>query len=279
MPANLRDRLGSVIGGLAMRYHRRRYNIVKVNLSLCFPELDDDAREAMIQRHFRAQFQAMLNYGALWWGTPSKLRNQIVLQGQEQIGHYRSKGKNVIIMACHSVALDFGVTGVTMDYSASGPFKPVKSPIINWLVARGRTRFGGRVYTRDVGLRPIVKDLKAGRLLFYLPDEDLGAEQSVFVPFFGQEKATIPVLGRLAKLGDAVVLPCISCYDAQKNRYIVHLLPAIENFPQGDDVIDATMMNQALEAAIRVCPDQYLWSLRYFKTRPGNQVSPYKQLR
>jgi lauroyl-KDO2-lipid IV(A) myristoyltransferase len=112
-------------------------------------------------------------------------------------------------------------------------------------------------------------------VLIYLADEDLGEKNSVFVPFFGVQKATIPVLGRLTKSCDAVVLPCVSCYEPENRRYSIRLLPEIKDFPSGDDVQDSASMNRAIEAAIMHCPIQYLWTLRYFKTRPPGEASVY----
>jgi lauroyl/myristoyl acyltransferase len=35
--------------------------------------------------------------------------------------------------------------------------------------------------------------MKAGRPLYYLPDMDFGSRDSIFVPFFGVQAATVPV--------------------------------------------------------------------------------------
>ena len=83
------------------------------------------------------------------------------------------------------------------------------------------------------------------------------------------------MLGRLAKLCDAVVLPCVSCYQPDEQRYIVKLFPAMENMPGGDEMQDSEKMNKAIEQAILECPIQYLWTLRYFQTRPPGEASVY----
>ena len=100
------------------------------------------------------------------------------------------------------------MTAISMDYSANGPYKVMRNPVIDWKIANGRLRFGSKngskLFTREDGLRPLIRETRAGKILIYLADEDLGAENSIFVPFFGVQKATIPVLGRLAKSCDAV---------------------------------------------------------------------------
>jgi lauroyl/myristoyl acyltransferase len=198
-----------------------------------------------------------------------------VVRGQQHIDASLASGKSVIIMASHSVGLEAAVSAITLRYPISGPFKMLKNPVINYLVAKGRARFGTLMYSRDAGLRPIIKDVRSGRIMFYLPDEDLGKDRSIFVPFFGVEKATVPVLGRLAKSCNADVLPCMSCYDEASHKYIIHVLPALEDFPQGDDVVDTSRMNQAIEQSVCLCPEQYFWTLRIFRTRPEGEKQFY----
>ena len=48
--------------------------------------------------------------------------------------------------------------------------------------------------------------LKQGRVLWYAPDQDYGAEHSVFVPFFGNLAATITAGSRFAKFNESPVV-------------------------------------------------------------------------
>jgi lauroyl-KDO2-lipid IV(A) myristoyltransferase len=121
----------------------------------------------------------------------------------------------------------------------------------------------------------LIRETRAGKVLIYLADEDLGLASSIFAPFFGVPKASIPVLGRMTKACNAVVLPCVSCYDPKLRKYRVKMLPAIEDFPTGDDSIDAAAMNRAIEKTVLECPTQYLWTFRYFQTRPEGEAPVY----
>ena len=275
LPAVVTDMLANVLGDIARNMNSKRRRIARKNLQLSFPELTEQARKILLKQTFRAQMRSVLHYGLFWWAPRWLLRKRIRIEGEQHIEASRQAGKNVIVMASHSVGLEAAVSAITLRYPVSGPFKVMRNPVINWLVARGRTRFGTVIYTREAGLRPIIRDARAGQLLFYLPDEDLGPKRSIFVPLFGVPKATIPVLGRLAKNCNADVLPCISCYDQTRRKYVVHVLPALEDFPRGDDEKDAARMNQAIEETIRICPAQYFWSLRIYRTRPEGEQRFY----
>ncbi len=280
LPMSFIDWLGCRLGGIAATKNKKRFNIVKTNLSLCFPDQEDSEIEKMAVKHFQAQFRSLLHYFILWWRPEFIVRKKIQTTGFEQISHYQQQGKKIIILLTHSVGLDFAVAAITMDYNVNGPYKAMRNPVIDWIIARGRCRFGskygGKLFTREDGLKPLIRETRAGKVLIYLADEDLGAENSIFVPFYGVPKATIPVLGRLAKLCDAVVLPCVSCYEKENRSYSIKLLPKIEDMPSGDDETDSINMNKAIEHAINQCPLQYLWTLRYFQTRPQGQASVYE---
>lgn len=275
LPDRITCLVANLLGDLARTINNKRYSIAKTNIQLCFPELSDAEKTEMIKQNFRAQMRSVLRYGMIWWSSRKALEKKIIIKGQEHIENSLQQGRSVIVMTSHSVGLEMAVSAITMRYPISGPFKVLKNPLTNWLVAKGRTRFGTIIYSRDAGLRPIIKDVQAGQLMFYLPDEDLGKDRSIFVPMFNVQKATVPVLGRLAKSCQADVLPCISCYDQVQRKYIVHVLPPLENFPRGDDMQDATRMNQAIEETVRICPKEYFWTLRLFRTRPEGEQRFY----
>ena len=274
------DRVGSRLGAYAAGKNRKRFNIARVNLSLCFPGKDKADIDQMVIDHFRAQLRGVMHLSILWWRPVYMVRRRIVREGFDEINHYKDQGKQVIVLVCHSVGLDFAVASISMDYDTNGPYKPMRNEVIDFMFTHGRTRFGarhgGKLFTRDDGLRPLIKETRAGKVLIYLADEDLGEERSVFAPFFGVPKATIPLLGRMAKACNAVVLPCVSCYDPALKKYRVKLFPAIEDFPGGEDVVDATAMNKAIEQTVLECPEQYLWTFRYFQTRPEGEAPVYE---
>ncbi|VAW57503.1 hypothetical protein MNBD_GAMMA07-2643 [hydrothermal vent metagenome] len=274
-PRVLLDELANKLGDVFRRLNKKRSRIARINIDLCFPELKDEEKDALIKNSFRHQARSILYYGIIWWAPKSSLQKRIVFKGQDNIEKSFANKRSVIFMAAHSLGLEAAVSAVTLNYPSSGPFNPMKNKLVDWLVVNGRSRHGGILYNREAGLRPIIKDVRSGCTMFYLPDEDLGAERSIFAKFFGVEKATVPVLGRLAKSCNADVLPTMACYDDKQRRYVIHVLPPLKNFPSGDDNQDALAMNKALEKIIRICPSQYFWVMKLFKTRPDGKSKLY----
>ena len=282
LPLALIDKISCMLGSWAAEKNKKRFNIAKVNLSLCFPGKNSTEIEQMVREHFRVQLRSVVHYFILWWRPAFMVAQRIHMSGFEIIEQYQQQGKKIIILLTHNVGLEFAVAAISMQYEMNGPYKVMRNPVINWLIVRSRMRFGKergiKLFTREDGLRPLIRETQTGKILVYLGDEDLGEKNAVFTTFFGVQKATIPVLGRLAKTCDAVVLPCVSCYDEKARSYSVQLMPKIEDLPNNnaDDEADSLKMNQAIEKVINICPAQYMWTLRYFQTRPSGEVAVYE---
>ncbi len=275
LPWPVRSALAAAFGPLARLSSRKRREIVRVNLRLCYPQLDEPARERLLRLHFRYRLRSVLDYGLLWWGSARRIGKLVRIRGEEHFRAPHDRGRTVILLTCHSLMLDFGAAALVSRYLAVGLIKPARNPLVDWVMQRRRQRFGGYLHSRTQGIRPIIAALRAGAFFYYLPDEDLGDRGSTFAPFFRTEAATLTALSRIAKITDAVVVPAFTRYLPGRGHYEQVLFPALENFPSGDLRADATRMNREIEKLIALAPEQYMWTMRRFRTRPDGGPNPY----
>ncbi|MFA0707842.1 lauroyl-Kdo(2)-lipid IV(A) myristoyltransferase, partial [Vibrio sp. 10N.222.48.A3] len=147
-----------------------------------------------------------------------------------------------------------------------------KNPLTDLLMHKQRVQYGGRVYDRSGGIKPFIKSVKDGYLGYYLPDQDHGPEQSVFSDFFATEKATLPGLGKLAKVSRAKIVPTFASYNIETGKYEIEIKAPIEL--SGDEHQDARAMNEVVEGFVNPKPEQYMWILKLLKTRRNGQ-DPY----
>ncbi len=276
LPRRLWSALGGLGGELYYRLSRKRRRIALINLALCFPGLSARERRALARAHFRVLMQSVLDFGWVWWSSPRGLDARVHVVNREHYERARAGGRNVILLTGHIAALEVGAMVVARWQRYVGLVKPVRNKLVDWVMTRARTRFGGDLFLRSQGIRPIVRAIKNGSGFYYLPDEDLGPKDSVFVPFFGVQAATLSTLGRLAAMTDAVVVPCFTRLLPHGRGYEMVFYPPLLDLPTGDPVADAVQMNAALERAIRDMPEQYMWSYKRFKTRPDGAPSPYE---
>ena len=273
-PATL-ARAGAYLGTLLYAVARARRHVVHTNLRMCFPALDAAARARLARAHFRAFGRSLLEHGILWWGTKADVQALVRIEGLE---HWRDvTDRPVILLAPHFIGLDMGGIRLAADYRLNSVYSRQNSAAADAIFIHGRTRFGQTtLFARQDGIRPMIKTLKSGEPVYYLPDMDLGARDSVFAPFFGVAAATITGLARIAALAGAVIVPCVTRQLPGGAGYVVQLYPAWRDFPTGDAAADAQRMNAFIEARVREMPAQYYWLHKRFKTRPPGEPNPYE---
>ncbi len=266
VPRRLRDGIATLLSQLYLRKDSNHRHYARVNLAVCFPQLSMKERRELLTRHFRSFFQVMLDAPLFWWGSDAMILKRVSIVGKEAVDSYVDKGKSIIFLVSHSTALDVCTSALAMHYKLQGFYKPFKDPVIEWLIFRMRSKRGGRLAARGEGFKTVIRDLKKGMAMFYLSDEDLGREGSVFAPFFGQPKATLAMLPRIVKMTNASVFPVYTHYLPKQGVYEINILPVLKNYPTNDPLQDARRLNEATEQTIMLCPEQYLWKLRLFKT-------------
>ena len=264
---------GRALGRLLYGFGRGR--VTDTNLALCFPEMPAQERKALALRHFEALGKSAIELSVLWFGSEDRVRGLVKLVGMENIA--KQSGQPLIIFAPHFVGVD--ICGVRLagelPRSASIYSRP-KNPVLDRYLMRGRLRMGSPLMlSRQDGMRAIVKALRDGRALYFLPDMDFGRRDAIFSPFFGVPAATVTALPRLAQLGRAKVVPVVSRQVG--NGYEMRVYPAWEDYPSGDLEADVRRMNAFIEEQVRERPELYFWAHKRFKTRPPGEPSPYRR--
>ena len=264
------------LGSMLYLVGRSRRRVALKNLSLCFPDLPVQQQRRIARDHFRSFSQVVLEQGLLWWASDRRFQRLIRVQGME---HWRAvETRPIIWLAPHFSGLDWAGLLLSVEGPIAGLYSNQKSELLNRILLKSRNRFNHAVlFSRQEGMRGVVKSLRRGISFYYLPDLDYGRRDALFVPFFGVLAATVTGLSRIAKLANAVVLPVITRQLPGGRGYEVTIYPAWENFPTDDVAADTRRMNAFFEACIKEMPEQYLWTHKRFKTRPEGEPSFYDE--
>ncbi len=271
----VRRAFARLLGRLYRRFNPRRAGIMATNLALCFPEESSATRECWLKRHLELHFLALVDLGRIRRARFGDLTDQTEVEGQAVLDRLRAEPG--LILTVHSVGLEWAAAMLAETVEGSVIYKPfAKDPVIDWWFGGMRTRHGTEALPRERGMGPHLRALRSGRSFFYIADEDLGPEHSVFAPFFSTEKATLALAGKMARAARRPVYPMIGQLDAASGRYRLRFLPPVE-LPASADREAATAINRVIETLVREDPPQLMWSLKYFKTRPPGEPSPYDQ--
>jgi len=274
LPLRLLAAIGKGFGTLLYALGRERRRVCLINLARCLPELSAAEREALARRHFQAFARTFLERAILWWASPARIRELVRIEGME---HFEAlRGRPLILLAPHFVGLDMGAARLLMDFGLVSIFARQKNKVFDTVLYAGRMRFGRlTLLSRQQGVRPALRAMQAGLPFYYLPDMDYGHRDTIFIPFFGVDAATITGVSRLARLARARVLPCITRMLPGGEGYVLRFLPAWEDYPGASIEADTRRMNAFIEEQVRQMPEQYLWVHKRFKTRPPGEPSWY----
>jgi KDO2-lipid IV(A) lauroyltransferase len=274
LPLALLAPLGRAAGLLGYALVGERRRVTLTNLGLCFPQWGETERRRLARRHFQALGRATFEHGILWWSSKERVQRLVRIEGLENWQAVRDRP--VIWLAPHFIGLDMGGVRIATEHRGSSVYSRQKDPVFDQVLYEGRTRFvTPELFSRHTGLRSLVKSLRRGVPFYYLPDMDFGGKDSIFVPFFGVQAATITGLSRIARMAGAVVVPAITRQLPGAGGYVLQFYPAWDDFPTDDVERDTRRMNSFIEARVLEMPEQYLWLHKRFKTRPPGEARYY----
>ncbi|MFA0811245.1 LpxL/LpxP family Kdo(2)-lipid IV(A) lauroyl/palmitoleoyl acyltransferase [Microbulbifer epialgicus] len=272
--------MGRGIGRVMLKLATSRRTIAERNLALCFPELNETELAQLLRRNFESNGIALMETGMAWFRSASWLRKRVAIEGLEKLRAIQAEGEGVLLMAMHFTTLELGAALMGMSITLDGMYRPHKNPVYDYMQRKGRERHtaDGTVYQRK-DVRGVLRALQRGRAVWYAPDQDYGIKQGVFAPLFANPAATVTGTSRFARVGRAKVVPYVLTRLDDCSGYRLTIYPPIEEIPSGDELQDAILVNQFIEARIREIPEQYMWVHRRFKTRPDGAGNVYEGVR
>ncbi|WP_028696902.1 lipid A biosynthesis lauroyl acyltransferase [Pseudomonas cremoricolorata] len=272
--------LGRGLGAIMYRLAGDRRRVAERNLELCFPQLSADERQHLLKENFASTGIAFFEMAMSWWWPKARLARLAHIEGLEHLQAAQRDGQGAILMAVHFTTLEIGAALLGQAHTIDGMYREHNNAVFDFIQRRGRERHNlDALAVEREDVRGMLKLLRAGRAIWYAPDQDYGAKQSLFVPLFGIPAATVTATTKFARLGKARVIPFTQrrLADGSGYRLVVH--PPLEGFPGESEEADCLRINQWVEGVLSECPEQYLWAHRRFKSRPEGAAPLYDKRR
>ena len=275
LPYALVARFGDGLGWLLYQVPSRRRRIVHTNLSLCFPQWSDEKRAQIAQQHFRHAIRSYVERSVQWFGSQSKLEK--LVQVDSAVDLTDPDLPPTLFLGLHFVGIEAGSIFLNhaLGRRCGSLYQPMSNPELEAVAKAARGRFGADMASRADSARVVLRWLRDRKPVMLGADMDYGLRNSTFVPFFGVPACTLTAVGRFAKVGHAQVVPFIGEVLPNYKGYRLKVFEPWQDYPSGDDDIDARRMNAFLEQQIPRMPEQYYWVHKRFKTRPPGMPSVY----
>ena len=241
------------------------------NLALALPGADAKAIAGGV---FRSIARLLVGFARLPSIHRGNVDRWIRREGMEHFERALAQGRGVLFATAHLGNWELSAYAHALF---TGPMhvvaRPLDNPLIDRFVERRRTLSGNRLISKRGFARSILKALAANEAVGILIDQNVMAEEGVFVDFFGVPACTGAGFARLAAHSGAAVIPGFALWSEAEGRYVLRFYPPVAM--TGDAARDTQALAAKLEEIVRAYPDQWLWIHQRWKTRPAGEPSLY----
>ncbi len=265
--------IGRKLGQLSMKLGKNRVKIAKRNLELAFPNQSEEENQHFVEENFKNTGLALIETGIAWFWPTWRFKRLLNPGDMSEIEQFRKDKKGVLFCCPHALNLEitaraFGVLGL----SGHGVYRAHNNLAYDFIQHWGRSHNGNKPMDRK-NVKGMIRALKQGKRILYLPDHDYGRRKSVFVPFFAVEDAcTTTGTSILAYHSNCALITC-SGFRNNDGQYDIKAHPSFhEAFPQGDEKAAAAFTNKQIEKVILKAPEQWMWLHKRYKTMADESV-------
>lgn len=211
LPYPILRHIGNGLGWLfsKLKVGKRRAAITRRNLELCFPEMPDQEREAILQENLRAIGMAIIETGMAWFWSDARIKKWSKIEGLNYLKENAKDG--IIFVGVHFLTLELGARIVGLHHPGVGVYRPNDNPVLDWLQIKGRLRSNKDMLNRK-DLRGMLKALRKGETIWYAPDHDYGRKMRYLCLSLLYKK----------RLPQQVVIICLNQHQIVKSSLLPH---------------------------------------------------------
>ncbi len=263
LPLRVLHAVGTVLGwamyGISPAYRANlRANLAQAGYA------DSSTRRSAIA----AAGQMLAELPVLWFRPYEKVTALVrEATGVEAAYAARERGEALLFLTPH-----MGCFEITAQYAARRmPITVLyRPPRLGWLeplMREGRERPNVRLVPADLtGVREVFAALRRREAVGFLPDQVPREGEGEWAEFFGRPAYTMTLAARLAERKG---IACFLVYARRLPRGAGYSIVLRELPPPLPGETATRHLNRALEALVRECPGQYLWSYNRYKTPKG----------
>ena len=269
--------VGAALGWLSWKIPSRSREVVRINLSKCFPELSP-AEFKQLEWQTHRDIGRTLTESACAWIWPAEKTLGLVreVEGLDVLQAALASGQGVVGIASH-----LGNWEVLNHYFCAQCkpvifYRPPKLQALDELLKKQRAQLGNRVAaSTKEGILSVIKEVRKGGVVGIPADPEPSLSSGLFVPFCGIQALTSKFVPGMLAGGKAlgVFLSAIRLEDGSGFKVIFEAAP--QAIYSQDTEVSAAAMSAVLEKYVRAYPSQYLWSMKCSNKRLPGEAKGY----
>lgn len=280
-----------VVGTLWFRVLRYRRGVILANLGRAFPELEPRERRRLGKLACIHLVQALLETLRIERALAEGIERRVTLRGLEHYRAAKAQGRGVLVLTGHlgSFELCAGALAQALGPDEIGLVVKRLSPGVQEVITRIRRASGIMLVDAERSMQQILRQLREGRMVAFVLDQNATRQLGVFVDFFGTPACTMSALALLALRKGCPVVP-VGIW-REGGQHVLELHPPLTMEARGaaprpsadpsGGVLEAHESRESsivaltqqftrfIESQIRAHPEQWLWTHRRWKTRPS----------
>jgi KDO2-lipid IV(A) lauroyltransferase len=216
----------------------------------------------------------MLFSDSLWiWRNPQKALKLVEVQDWDLVESAIREGHGLVMLTPHLGGFEIIPRVLAQHFPATILYRPSRQEWLNEVVEEGRAYPNMHfVPTNLNGVRQMSRALTRGEAIGILPDQVPSGGEGVWVPFFGRPAYTTPLPARLANRNNT---PIVMFTAKRKGIGKGWLMQATRLAPLSEDAnVAAAQINVAIEKAVLIAPEQFIWSYNRYKHPAGAELPP-----
>ncbi|MCP4490507.1 MAG: hypothetical protein GY820_24805 [Gammaproteobacteria bacterium] len=257
-------RLADIFSLLIALIPNRTQNYTRLNIALCFPRMDAQAKSHLVRSAIRHSSYSLFELAAVWcWPVREVLPG--VDQHNVDQAFWQSE-KSRIIIAPHIGCWELLNLWLAENSDLMTLYRPLRPTRLDQFILYSRSRNGAQMIpTNTLGLRQMSRGLKQGKTVMILPDQrPRKASIDVSSNFFGHAASTSPLIHKLCSRLDCDVFIAGMFRNNNLDGFDLEINRLEHDRLSGDQQQSLLYLNRQMECLIKKHPEQYQWGYRRF---------------
>jgi KDO2-lipid IV(A) lauroyltransferase len=269
LPLALVQVIGAFLGMLA-------YVGSKQYRSLFRPQYESVIRARNLPFKLWAAVRAsgMLFSDSLWiWRNPKKALAITAVHNWNIVQDAMSEGKGMIILCPHLGGFEIIPRYLAQHFPATIMYRPSRQEWLNEVVEEGRAYPNMHFVPTNInGVRQMTRALSKGEAIAILPDQVPSGGDGIWANFFGRPAYTTTLPIRLANRHNTPAVMFTARRSILGRGWTIDA-KRLDSFSD-DPNIAVKELNTAIENAVLVAPEQFIWSYNRYKHPAGAELPP-----
>jgi Kdo2-lipid IVA lauroyltransferase/acyltransferase len=166
--------LAHLLAWLAWRVFRYRQSVLRENLSIAFPELDERQLRELMYRYYRGFAEVAVEVIKAATLPGQQLRERVAIEGLEAVRELLAGGTPVVLVGAHQCNWEWALLAVSVElgFPLDAAYKPLVDRWAEREMFKLRTRFGSRLVPAQELLGDIIKRGRTPRAIAMIADQE-----------------------------------------------------------------------------------------------------------